>query len=650
MPAEPRRFANRTEAGRLLAELLRRYAGRDDVMVLALPRGGVPVAFEVARALDAPLDVFLVRKLGVPGHQELALGAIATGGTRVVNRQLIESLGLPSEAVEAVAARELQELQRRERAYRGDRPPPDLSGRTVILVDDGLATGSTMLAAIHAVRRDEPARVVVAVPVAAPEVCDALRAEADEAICLFTPTPFRAVGVWYEDFTQVTDEEVRDLLQRARRQDAPDERMPVRPLGGASSDYDPLMVRAAGARFVLLGEASHGTHEFYRERAAITKRLIAGAGFTGVAVEADWPDAWRVNRFVQGRSDDETAEEALGDFRRFPGWMWRNTEVEEFVGWLREWNDGMAPGTPPVGFYGLDLYSLHRSMEAVIEFLEEVDPEAALRAIQRYSCFDHFGRDPQVYGYETGLGGAEPCEQRAVEQLLELQDRAAELIRKADRDEDAHFFTEQNARLVVNAEQYYRAAFRGGYESWNLRDSHMAQTLYELADHLERRAGAPRLVVWAHNSHLGDARATEMGQAGELNLGQLVRERSGGDALLVGFSTHHGTVTAASDWNAPAERKRVIPALGGSWEERFHEHGVPRFLVDTGALPGRRLERAIGVIYRPETERFSHYFHAQLADQFDALIHIDETSALEPLEPTSEWVAAELPETYPHGV
>jgi erythromycin esterase-like protein len=415
-------------------------------------------------------------------------------------------------------------------------------------------------------------------------------------------------------------------------------------------EYDPLLARAADASLVLLGEASHGTHEFYRERAEITRRLIAEQGFTGVAVEADWPDAWRVNRFVQAKSDDETAEEALRDFVRFPAWMWRNTEVEHFVEWLRDWNDD-AHDSANAGFYGLDLYSLHRSMEAVVEFLQEADPDAALRAIERYSCFDHFGRDPQVYGYETGLGGAEPCEQRAVEQLLELQDRAAELIRKAEGDEDAQFFTEQNARLVVNAERYYRAAFQGGYESWNLRDTHMVETLYELIAYLSRGGTQPRLVVWAHNSHLGDARATEMGRAGELNVGQLVRERSREGALLVGFSTHHGTVTAASDWGAPGERKRVLPALSGSWEELLHERGDSGALLDTAAFPGRRLERAIGVIYRPETERISHYFHAQLADQFDAVIHIDETSALEPLEPASEWrAAAELPETFPFGV
>jgi erythromycin esterase-like protein/predicted phosphoribosyltransferase len=645
-----RRFRDRTEAGRLLAEQLRQYAGRDDVVVLALPRGGVPVAFEVARALDSPLDVFLVRKLGVPGHEELALGAIATGGMRVLNRQLIESLGLPAEWIEGIDAKERRELERRERLYRADRPPPDVAGKTVILVDDGLATGSTMVAAVQAILQDEPERIVVAVPVAAPEVCAAMRTIADEVVCLSTPEPFGAVGAWYEDFSQTSDDEVRALLEQARR--APPARAPtaVKALTGEPGDYDALVERAQRTRYTLIGEASHGTHEFYRERAEFTKRLIAEAGVTAVAVEADWPDAYRVNRYVRGASDDTSAEEALSDFRRFPVWMWRNTVVAEFIQWLREWNGALPEAEPQVGFYGLDLYSLHASMEAVIAYLDEVDPEAAGRARERYACFDQFGRDPQVYAYEAGIAGAEPCEQPAVEQLVELRRQAAELAAADGIDADRHFYAEQNARLVVNAERYYRAMFRGGVESWNLRDQHMAETLDELTAHLERTGGPTKLAVWEHNSHLGDNRATEVGQAGQLNVGQLVRERHGREALLVGFTTYTGTVTAASDWGGPAERKHVRPALPGSWEELFHEQGTAAFLLEPAGLRGRRLERAIGVVYRPETERISHYFNARLADQFDAVIHIDETHAVEPLERTSEWETGELPETYPWGV
>jgi erythromycin esterase-like protein len=425
----------------------------------------------------------------------------------------------------------------------------------------------------------------------------------------------------------------------------------TRRLVGAAVDYDPLLERASESHLVLLGEASHGTHEFYRERAEITKRLIAEQGVTAVAIEGDWPDAYRVNLFVRAASADETAEEALRDFRRFPAWMWRNADVLEFLGWLREWNDALPADRPKVGFYGLDLYSLYTSMEAVVAYLDEVDPEAAQRARERYACFDHFGRDPQTYSYETAFGGAEPCEQQAVEQLVELRNRAAELAsRDGPVSDDRQFYAEQNARLVVNAEEYYRAAFRGGAESWNLRDRHMAETLDALVSHLERTRGPTRAAVWAHNSHVGDARATQLAQAGELNIGQLVREDHSRQAVLVGFTTYTGTVTAASDWGGPAERKHVRPALAGSWEELLHQTGAPRLLLAPDRLDGRRLERAIGVIYRPQTERVSHYFEASLAGQFDAVIHIDETHAVEPLERTSDWEAGELPETYPWAV
>jgi erythromycin esterase-like protein/predicted phosphoribosyltransferase len=650
-----RRFRDRTEAGQVLAERLRHYAGREDVVVLGLPRGGVPVAYEVANELDAPLDVYVVRKLGLPGHEELAFGAIATGGVRVLNKELIERLRLPAEWVEAIDAKERRELERRERAYRGERPPPDLTGRTVILVDDGLATGSTMLAAVEAVRVDDPARVVVAVPIAAPEVCEALRAVADEVVCVATPRRMHAVGLWYEDFSQTSDEEVHELLARARRPALAgglDADGALHPLSGTRGELDSLVARAREARHVLLGEASHGTREFYRERAELTKRMILEAGVSAVAVEADWPDAYRVNRFVRGAGEDSCAEEALRGFRRFPVWMWRNTVVLEFVQWLRDHNDAQPDGSRKVGFYGLDLYSLHASMETVVAYLEQVDPAAARRARERYACFDQFGRDPQVYAYETGIAGAEPCEEAAVRQLVELlgTDPEGAAGGEAGQDPDERFHAEQNARLVVNAERYYRAMYRGGVDSWNLRDRHMAETLEHLSAHLEGTSGRAKVAVWEHNSHLGDNRATELGQAGQLNVGQLVRERHGANALLIGFTTYTGTVTAASQWGGPAERMRVRPALPGSWEELFHEQDRPTFLLDAQRLHGRRLERAIGVIYQPQTERVSHYFHTRLADQFDAVIHLDETSALEPLERTSEWDAGELPETYPTGI
>lgn len=428
------------------------------------------------------------------------------------------------------------------------------------------------------------------------------------------------------------------------------------PLTGSDADYDPLMERIGDARFVLLGEASHGTHDFYAERAAITRRLIEEMGFTAVAVEADWPDAYRVNRYVRGAGDDPSAEEALGDFRRFPRWMWRNTVVLDFVEWLRRHNDELPPGTAKAGFYGMDLYSLRSSMEEVVHYLEKVDPEAARQALRRYSCFEDFGEDPQAYGYSASFDPGQSCEDEVVKQLLDLQRRSAEYARRDGKvAEDEYFQAEQNARLARNAEEYYRSMFRGRASSWNLRDSHMAETLNELVKHLDRHGGRNKVVVWAHNSHLGDARYTEMGEAGELNVGQLMRQRHGREAILVGFTTYDGAVTAATDWDEPGLHRTVRPGLAGSYEELFHEVGLPRFLLDlrdreaADAVRGPLLERAIGVIYRPETERRSHYFRARLADQFDAVIHLDTTRAVEALDLESE-LTSEAPETMPTGL
>ena len=432
-------------------------------------------------------------------------------------------------------------------------------------------------------------------------------------------------------------------------------RLSARPLLGGSSDFDPLLRKIGDARFVLIGEASHGTHEFYRIRAEITKRLIREKGFTAVAVEADWPDAYRVNRFVRGRPGDADATEALGGFRRFPQWMWRNADVLDFVGWLRAHNDGLAPSRPSVGFYGLDLYSLHASIEAVLGYLRVVDPDAARRAQARYACFDHFGPDLHGYGAAARFGLTPTCEREVVAQLMEMQRSAAEYARRDGRlEHDALFYAEQNARVVRNAEAYYRAAVSGGVHSWNLRDKHMAGTLTNLAEFLSRDGPAAKMVVWAHNSHLGDAAWTELGAHGELNVGQLVRELYPHDSVLVGFTTYTGTVTAASDWEAPAERKRVRPALTGSFEHAFHEAELGNSLLlfghghaDSWSLDEPRLERAIGVIYRPQTERASHYFEASLSRQFDAVLHYDVTRAVEPLERSAKWDGGEMPETYP---
>ncbi|MGE0445997.1 MAG: erythromycin esterase family protein [Vicinamibacterales bacterium] len=410
-----------------------------------------------------------------------------------------------------------------------------------------------------------------------------------------------------------------------------------------------------GASLVLIGEATHGTHEFYRIRADVTRLLIERRGFSIVAVEADWPDAYRANRWARLLGDDETAEEALGDFTRFPRWMWRNREVVRFLRWLRGHNAERSLANR-VGFHGLDLYSLHRSIACVIEYLEKVDPPSARLARQRYRCFDIFGEDPQTYGYATMARLSPSCEHDVVRQLMDLQRSAAEYAQRDGRvAADEYFVAEQNARVIRDAEAYYRAMYRGGAESWNLRDRHMMSTLDALLEYAQKTHRHPRAVVWAHNSHLGDARATGMAASGELNLGQLVRQQYGEGACLVGMTTHAGDVTAARGWDAPAELRLVRPSLRGSYERLFHDADIPSFMLRLAnrdlqrALKSPRLERAIGVIYKPETERASHYFPATLSDQFDLVVHVDETRALEPLE---TWARheADLPDTYPTGV
>jgi len=652
-------FKDRVDAGRQLAAKLSPYAGRQDVVVLGLPRGGVPVAAEVARALDAPFDVFLVRKLGVPGHAELAMGAIAEGGVEVLSDHLIRDIGIPEAAVRQVAVRERLELDRRDALYRQGRARPPIRGHVVIAVDDGLATGASMQAAVLALRKLEPSRIVVAVPVGAMETCERLRRIADEVVCASTPEPFQAVGLWYERFDQTTDDEVRRLLASPFESTDPIAviRRHAFELTGGARDYDSLVEAIGDARVVMIGEATHGTHEFYHERAVITRRLIEEKGFAGVAVEADWPDAYRVNRYVRGSGTDEDAIEALADFERFPMWMWRNSDVLDFIGWLRAHND-TQPADRRVGFYGMDLYSLRASIQAVLAYLSNVDPDAARRARIRYGCFDQFDDELQQYGDAASFGLTATCEREVLAQLVDLQrQRASYANRDGHVAEEDFFFASQNAKLVKNAEEYYRAMFTGRVESWNLRDEHMTETVKDLLTFLERRRPDARLVLWAHNSHLGDARATDMGRSGELNVGQLVRQHFGSAAVNIGFTTHTGAVTAASEWDGPPERKHLRPSLADSYEALFHDSGVPRFLMPlardsalAGALAGPHLERAIGVLYMPRTERQSHWFYAKLADQFDFVIHIDETRALEPLERSAGWEAGEMAETYPSGL
>jgi erythromycin esterase-like protein len=425
----------------------------------------------------------------------------------------------------------------------------------------------------------------------------------------------------------------------------------VVPLPGDEA-LEAVVARLRHADTVLLGEATHGTHEFYAIRAALSRRLVEAHGFDAIAAEADWADALQVARYVQRQAPAGDVGAALGAFERFPRWMWRNRETRDFVAWLRGFNDARG-AQPGVGFFGLDLYSLHASLQAVLRYLQGTDPEAARAARRRYDCFDGLAGDPQRYGYAAHFGTGRDCEREVLEQL------DAMFAAGAGDSPDEAFYARQHARVVAGAERYYRTMFEGSTASWNQRDTHMAETLQALRDHLAARLGRPpRVIVWAHNSHVGDARATEFGVRGQLNLGQLVRERprAFGRSVLLGFSTHAGTVAAASDWDEPVELKRVRPSLPGSVERLMHDTGVTRFLLPlegeiAARLDGARLQRAIGVIYRPDTERLSHYFDVRLPRQFDLLLHVDETHAVVPLDAPDHWPQpAAQAETYPSGL
>ena len=433
------------------------------------------------------------------------------------------------------------------------------------------------------------------------------------------------------------------------------------PLEGAPQDWDPIIGRIKereGIQIVLLGESTHGTHQFYAQRMELSKRLIQECGFRAILVEGDWPDSYRVNRYIRGMGDDLDAEESLGSFGRFPTWMWRNADVLELVSWLEDYNQD-RPGAQQVGFYGLDLYSMYTSIEAVINYLEQVDPQAAEEARERYSCFDVYSGQSQRYGRSVALGVSEPCRHEAIAQLTKIRSDLRRYTGEWEFDDMEEWLgATENARAVVNAEEYYRSMFSDPTGSWNLREKHMADSLDFLLAHLNDHQHPARVIVWAHNSHVGDSRATDMGSRGEYTLGRYARERHGENkTTLVGWSTYSGTVTAAQDWDMPALQRQVRPAREDSMEELMHQTGLERFLVMCGKgypawhhLQKPLLQRAIGVVYRPETELQSHYLHAVPGRQFDALVWNDHTRAVEPLEREGEWALGEPAETYPSSL
>ncbi|GGK75912.1 hypothetical protein Sme01_51620 [Sphaerisporangium melleum] len=662
-----RLFYDRRDAGRALAGLLDHYRGRPGLLVLALPRGGAPVGYEVARALGAPLDVFVTRTLGVPGQEDLAMGAIAGDGEIALDDDVVRGLAIPPEVVEHVASWEGREIAHWERHFRQGAPARPVEGREVILVDDGLATGSALKAALKALRRLRPARVVVALPACSAATHDELREMADEVVIATTPSPFFVPDTSYWEYAEVTLEDVRDLLRasatsapaRAAAQ-GPGEVAALRaeavPVQNAAPAAQVLFDLVGDARFVLIGGASHGTHEFHAARAALTRRLIEERGFCAVAVQADWPDAYRVNRYVHGHGADRTAEEALRGFEAFPRWMWRNAVVLDFVGWLREHNDGAPSGR--AGFYGLDVHGAHRGVHEIVAYLEGTDPEAAARAREQYAAFDHIGPEDRPYGFSPACRDGGGDEEEMITWLLERRRAAAHATREGGLlPQDELFAAQLDEAAMWEAGEHFRSLLRGRISAWNHRDRHMATTLDTLAAHLGRQRGSPaKIVVWAHDAHAGDASATEAACRGEVNLGRLVREEHGDACRIIGMTTYTGAVTAAGEWGGEPRRTWLRPALSDSVEELFHEVGEKRFLVWFAAAPrssdvlrSARPQRMIPAVYRPRSERGRHYFRARLRDEFDAVLHFDETRAVEPLDGAGEWELGPLPRDFPSG-
>jgi erythromycin esterase len=416
------------------------------------------------------------------------------------------------------------------------------------------------------------------------------------------------------------------------------------------ADLDPLMERIGDARVVLLGEASHGTREYYTWRDRITRRLVTEKGFGFIGVEGDWPDCSLVNRWIKGAAGGRSARQMLHAFERWPTWMWANEEVVHLAEWLRQHNDAQ-PQARRVGFYGLDVYSLWDSMDAVTRYLEKVDPEAAARARRAYGCFDPYEEDVQDYAMATAMVPTS-CEQEVIRTLVELRARAPDY---AEEDREAFFNAEQNALVARNAERYYRAMIKGGAASWNVRDTHMIETLERLLQHHGPEAKA---IVWEHNTHVGDARATDMARVGMVNVGSLARDRWGGDVVVAGFSSYRGSVVAGSEWGAPMKRMPVPEAREGSWEQLFHAAGAEDKLLMMDALddiPGAmdpRGHRAIGVVYHPERETRGNYVPSVLPMRYDAMLYIDRSHALRPLKMTPQLPDEypETPETYPSGM
>jgi erythromycin esterase-like protein/predicted phosphoribosyltransferase len=634
-------FQDRKHAGRRLAEALNHYKN-EDAVIFALPRGGVPVAAEVSAALKLPLDILIVRKIGAAFQAELAAGAICEDEDPVWNQSVLSQIGLNTEDLAPTLRAEKEKIKKQRQLFRNDEKVSNFHHKTVIVVDDGLATGFTMLAAIKYLKKKGAAKIVVAVPVAAEKSARQLKTKVDEVVILEKPADLWAVSQWYDDFSQVSDEDVIADLHRNNlsKTDMAFEISRSLYKFKKPGDLHALADAVKDKRVVMLGEATHGTNEFYQIRAELSKLLIENHGFSFIAVEGDWPDADRLHRYIT-KGEGTSARDVLKRNHRWPTWMWANEEVAKLAEWMKGKN---------AGFYGLDVYSLFQSMDEVVRYLKDKEPELAEEVKKRYACFDPFETDEISYARSL-IKFPAGCKSEVLVNLQKILDLR---VKKITDDDDRLFSAQQNARTAANAEAYYRAMIGPDDNSWNVRDTHMMDTLDRL---LERHGEGAKAIVWAHNTHIGDYRATDMVDSGYVNLGGLARQSYGQENVaLVGFGTYEGKVLASHSWGGVEEIMTVPPAAESSYEYQFHRAAVQSgcgqyFLIFNKEHPQflkRMGHRAIGVVYDPSREKRSNYVPTELSKRYDAFVFVDLTHALHSLH--VPYLQGDFPETWPTGM
>jgi len=653
-------FKNRRQAGEKLAEKINLSdEEKKQAVLVALPRGGVEVGVEISKALNLPLDVLIVRKVGHPLYSEYGIGAVTEDDFAWLDEEALGVEKIPQATLDELFAEAKKEVFRRQSEYRKDRALIEVENKIVIIVDDGLATGVTARLAARYLKFRNAKKVILAIPVCVGK-SDHLRHEFDQVICLNESSQFSSVGQFFRSFDQLTDEEVLDLLAEVQknhplssfdvRQFPPVEQILLKNSVALRSknDFEKIVENIKDRKIVMLGESTHGTQEFYAFRRWLTKELVEKHGFSFIAVEGDWPACAEVDEYVRSKEKLDHSFEVLKSFRRWPTWMWANNEVAKLVQWMKEFNAGKSFKSQ-IGFYGLDVYSFFDSMSEVLHSLKDINSEHTQELKSYYACLDRFNGNEKLYARSLHQA-PEGCSKEVAEALRLV------LRMKLQRGQSHKLFDlQQNARIVKNAEYYYSSIIHGTEDSWNIRDRHMVETLELL---LDKHGPSAKAIVWAHNSHIGDYRATNMVQAGHVNLGGLARKFWGEENIaLIGFGTYRGEVLASRAWDGPVEVMQIPAAYDETHEHLFHNAANALncnslFLWMTQEIKNSELKkvrghRAIGVVYNSLFERKGNDVPTCLTERYDGFIFVDQTHALSALK--QKFQTKDIPETWPRG-